>query len=73
MIRLGLKKDGDGPGKLLVYTMDKEPALAVPLRHQAGNSGVPISIAAKDVSETRITFVVSLGDKYAADIVFERE
>jgi hypothetical protein len=72
VIRLRLKRDG-GPGKLLVYAMDREPALAAPLRKEAGNSGVPIRVAAKDVSKTRITFVVSLGDRYAADIVVGTE
>jgi hypothetical protein len=73
VLRLRLKKDGDGPGKLLVYTMDKEPALALPLREQAGESGLPLSVGVKDVSEKRITFVVSLHDKYAADIVVGRK
>jgi hypothetical protein len=48
VLRLRLKKDGDGPGKLLVYTKDKEPALAVPRRDQAGNSGAPVGISVKD-------------------------
>jgi hypothetical protein len=73
VLRLRLKRDGDGPGQLLVYTMDKEPALAVPLRKQASSSGLPISIGVKDVSERRLTLVVSLHDQYAADITVGRE
>src|SRR5262249_39732687 len=70
---LRLKKEGDGPGKLLVYTMDKEPAVAVRLREQAGNSRMPLSIEVKEATETRLTLVVSLHDKYAADILVGRE
>jgi hypothetical protein len=73
VFRFRLKKDGEGPGKLLIYAMDKEPALAIPLRKQASNSGAPISISVKDLSERRLTIVVSLQDQYAANIVIGRE
>jgi hypothetical protein len=73
VLRLRLKKDGEGPGQLLAYTMDKQPAVVVPLREQAANSRMPINLGVKGASKTRVTLVVSLHDKYAADVVFGGE
>jgi hypothetical protein len=73
VLRLRRKAGGVGPGQLLVFTMGKAPALTLPLRKQEGNSGVPLSVGFRVVSKTRGALVITLHDKYAADIVFGTE
>jgi hypothetical protein len=71
VLRLRRKAEGDGPGKLLVYTMDKDPILSVPLREE-GKGDLPVELSFRVVGKDRVAVTVILDGKWSAEVQFER-
>jgi hypothetical protein len=69
VLRLRRTTNGEGPGKLLVYTMEKDPILSVPLR-EGGKGELPVELSFQVVGKDRGAVTVILDGKWSAEIPF---
>jgi hypothetical protein len=69
VLRLRRTTKGGGPGKLLVYTMDKDPILSVPLR-EGGKGELPVELSFRVAGKDRGAVTVILDGKWSAEIPF---